>query len=130
MEIQNASGVCPERVRPLKSTAVIEIQSGSSGASSNAAAIAAFALSVSKIVSIRSTSAPPSLSARICSAYAALTQSNVTVRKAGSSTRGESESVMFSGPTEPATKRGFCGFRAVHASAASRASRAPSRFMS
>ena len=43
--------------------AVNEIQSGSSGASSSAAAIAAFALSVSKMVSMRSKSTPPSASA-------------------------------------------------------------------
>ena len=60
--------VWPERLRPLLSIAVKEIQSGSCGASSIAAAIAAFALSVSKIVSIRRKSTPPSASARICSA--------------------------------------------------------------
>ena len=67
-ESQNASIVCPESVRPLRSTIVTEIQSGSSGATSFAARIAAFALRVSKIVSIRSTSTPPSRSPRICSA--------------------------------------------------------------
>ena len=40
-----------------------QIQSGSCGATSRAAAIAAFALSVSKIVSISSRSTPPSASA-------------------------------------------------------------------
>ena len=69
-EVQNASTVCPERVRPLRSTAVNEIQSGSSGAASRAATIAAFAFSVSKIVSISSRSTPPSRRPRICSAYA------------------------------------------------------------
>ena len=51
-EAQNASTVCPERFRPLRSMAVNEIQSGSSGATSFAATIAAFAFSVSKTVSI------------------------------------------------------------------------------
>ena len=67
-ETQNASDVCPERFRPLRSIAVKEIQSGSSGATSAAATIAAFAFSVSKIVSIRRKSTPPSTSAAICSA--------------------------------------------------------------
>ena len=50
-ETQNASDVWPERFRPLRSMAVNESQSGSSGATSRAATIAAFAFSVSKIVS-------------------------------------------------------------------------------
>ena len=37
----------------------------------------------------------------------------MTARYAGSSTFGESESVTLSGPTEPATKRGLSGVRAV-----------------
>ena len=79
-EIQNASDVWPERLRPLLSIAVNESQSGSSGAAARAATIAAFALSVSKIVSISRRSTPPSRSARICSSYAACTWSNVTAR--------------------------------------------------
>ncbi len=80
IERQNASTVCPERVRPDRSTNS-EIQSGRSGATSWAAATAAFAFSVSKIVSISSRSTPPSASAAICSAYDALTRSKVTARK-------------------------------------------------
>ena len=102
-EIQNASTVCAERFRPLRSIAVNESQSGSSGAASCAAKIAALQLSVSKTVSMRSRSTPPSRSARICSAYTSTTSSNVAERYAGSSTRGESESETLSGPTEPAT---------------------------
>jgi len=49
-DVQNASTVWPERLRPLRSTAVNESQSGRSGATSSAATIAAFAFSVSKIV--------------------------------------------------------------------------------
>ncbi len=64
-EIQNASGVWPESVRPLRSVIVPESITGSrSPSSSNAssiAAIAAFALSVSKIVSTIRMSAPPSI---------------------------------------------------------------------
>jgi hypothetical protein len=52
------------------STIVTEIHRGSSGATSSAAAIAALAFNVSKIVSIKSRSTPPSRSARIWSAYA------------------------------------------------------------
>ena len=66
-ELQNASIVWPESVRPDRSTIVAEIQSGVSGAVSRAATIAAFAFSVSKIVSSISRSTPPSTSARICS---------------------------------------------------------------
>ncbi len=45
----------------------------------------------------------------ICSSYAAWTCSKVTARYAGSSTFGDSDSVTFSGPTEPATNRGLSG---------------------
>ena len=62
-EAQNASIVWPESVRPERSTIVAEIQSGTSGAVSRAATIAAFAFSVSKIVSSSSRSTPPSTSA-------------------------------------------------------------------
>ena len=129
-EIQNASTVWPERFRPDRSIAVNEIQSGSSGATSLAATRAAFAFSVSKIVSIMSRSTPPSRSAAICSAYASRTSSKVAARNAASSTFGDTESDTFSGPTEPATKRGLSGVFAVHASAAARARRAPSRLIS
>ena len=105
IESQNASAVCPDRFLPLWSTAVKESQRGRSGATSSAAAIAAFAFRVSKIVSIWSTSTPPSANPRICSAYAAVSSSNVIVRNAGSSTLGEMESVRLVGPTEPTTKR-------------------------
>src|SRR6266702_3741188 len=123
IESQNASTVCPERVRPDRSTNN-EIQSGRAGATSRAAAMAAFAFSVSKIVSISSRSTPPSASAAICSAYDALTWSKVTARKAGSSTLGETERVTLSGPTEPATNR------PPTSSAACRASWAPRMFIS
>ncbi len=120
-EVQNASVVCPVSVRPERSTMVTLIQSGSSGAVSRAATIAAFALRGSKIVSISSRSTPPSTRPRICSAYAAFTWSKVCVRYPGSSTRGDNVRVMFSGPTEPATNR---------SPADSRAMRAPATFMS
>ena len=60
--------VCPDRVRPLRSTMVTDSQIGSSGATSLAAAMAAFAFKVSKMVSMSRRSAPPSRSPRICSA--------------------------------------------------------------
>ena len=124
-ETQNASTVCPERFRPLLSIAVNDSQSGRSGATSRAATIAAFAFRVSKIVSTRRRSTPPSASAAICSAYVCLTSSNVTDRKAASSTFGDTERDTFSGPSAPATNRGRSGVRFVHSSAAARASRAP-----
>ena len=80
IETQNASEVWPERLRPLLSTAVNEIQSGSSGATAFAATIAAFAFSVSKIVSIMSRSTPPSRRAATCSSYVSRTRSKVTAR--------------------------------------------------
>ena len=44
----------------------------------------------------------------------------------GPSATADIEAVRFVGPIDPATKRGFCGLRAVNASAAQRASRAAS----
>ena len=117
-ESQNASTVWPERLRPLLSIAVNESQSGSSGASSSAAAIAAFALSESKTVSTARCRRRRRAARAIWCAYASRTSSNVTARYAGSSTRGESDSVTLSGPTAPATKRGLSGVFAVQASAA------------
>ncbi len=121
--VQNASIVWPLSVRPDRSTIVALIQSGSCGATERAATIAAFAFSVSKIVSIRRRSTPPSASPRICSAYDSTTWSKVCVRKPGSSTRGLSDSVMLSGPTDPATYPPC-------ASATSRAMPAPATLMS
>jgi hypothetical protein len=70
--VQNASSVCPERVRPEASVIVPEMTSGSLKPSrsntSVIAKIAAFALSVSKIVSTRSRSAPPAISPSAASA--------------------------------------------------------------
>ena len=68
IDVQNASMVWPDSVRPLRSTIVTEIHRGRSGATSKAAVIAALAFSVSKIVSINRRSTPPSRSPRICSA--------------------------------------------------------------
>jgi hypothetical protein len=59
---------------------VNESQSGSSGATTRAATIAAFAFNVSKIVSIRRKSTPPSRSAAICSSYVACTCAKLTAR--------------------------------------------------
>ena len=69
-----------------------------------AAQIAALALRVSKMVSISSTSTPPSRSAAICWRYASARSRNVITRKPGSSTLGESESVTLVGPIAPATQ--------------------------
>ena len=71
-EYQKAVGVWPESVRPDRSVIVPEIITGNRMAfSSNTCSVAktaALALSVSKIVSIRMMSAPPSISPRSCSA--------------------------------------------------------------
>ena len=71
MEYQKASAVWPDSVRPERSVMVPEIMIGSSTPiSSNASSTAtpaALALSVSKIVSIRMMSAPPSIRPRVCS---------------------------------------------------------------
>ncbi len=66
MDVQNASTVWPERVRPDASVIVPEMTIGTRSASASNAAwmpkIAAFALSVSKMVSTTSRSAPPATS--------------------------------------------------------------------
>ena len=71
-EFQNAPGVWPDSRRPERSVIVPEIITGTSRPRSSQiseiAKIAAFALSVSKIVSISKRSAPPSINPRACSA--------------------------------------------------------------
>ncbi len=133
-EFQNASVVWPESVRPDASVMVPEIMIGSftpaSSKCSSIAKSAALAFNVSKIVSTRIKSTPPSTSAFTATLYASFTWSKLTARKPGSFTSGESESVRFIGPRTPATKRGLPGVRAVYVSATSRAMRAPSRFSS
>ena len=133
-EFQNASTVWPERVRPLASTIVPEIMSGTSAprrsSSSRIAYSAALQFSVSKTVSTSSRSTPPSSSASACSAYAAASSSKLTLRNPGLLTSGESEAVRLVGPSAPATNRGRDGSRAVHSSAAARARRAAARLMS
>ncbi len=71
-EFQNAAGVWPERSRPERSVMVPDIITGSAwpfaSVTSAMAAIAALALSVSKMVSISRRSAPPSIRPLTCSA--------------------------------------------------------------
>ena len=70
-EYQKAVGVWPESVRPERSVMVPEIITGRrtpfSAKTSSTATIAALALSVSKIVSSRMRSAPPSIRPRAAS---------------------------------------------------------------
>src|SRR5215813_10160971 len=70
-EFQKAPGVWPDSSRPERSVIVPEIITGisrpRSSQISEMAKIAALALSVSKIVSIKSRSAPPSIKPRACS---------------------------------------------------------------
>ena len=133
-EIQNASIVCPESVRPLRSVIVTEISSGiSTPFSSNTSRMAtraALAFSVSTMVSTRITSAPPSTRPRACSLNASRRASKVIDRSAGLFTSGEIESTLLVGPMAPATKRGWSGVFAVHAAATRLAMRTPSRFIS
>ena len=132
-EFQNAAGVWPESKRPERSVMVPEIITGTripvSSVTSAIAAIAALALSVSKIVSISRRSAPPSSSPLTCSAYALRSSSKVTARKPGLATSGEIEAVRLVGPMAPATKRGRPSSLCA-TSAAARASLAPSRLSS
>ena len=71
-EIHSAAGVWPESVRPERSVMVPEIITGRrmprSSNRLSMAKIAALAFSVSKMVSIKRHSAPPSISPRACSA--------------------------------------------------------------
>ena len=132
-DCQNAPTVWPDSVRPDRSVMVPDTMSGVvtpvSAASRRAAQIAAFALSVSKIVSISSTSAPPSTRPAICWRYASAIWRNVIARYAGSSTFGDSDRVTLVGPIAPATQRGRPSAREA-ASTASRASRAPATLSS
>ena len=138
IETQKASIVCPDNVRPLRSVMVTEIINGSrwsvvvcrSSYSSSIATIAAFAFSVSTIVSTSSRSQPPSIRPRACSLKAFFSASNVMLRKAGLLTSGEIERMRLVGPIEPAANRGRDGSLAVYSSHAVRASLAPSRFSS
>ena len=70
-EFQKASVICPDRVRPEASVMVPEMMTGQrrprSSKSVSTAKIAALALRVSKIVSMRSRSAPPSTRPRVAS---------------------------------------------------------------
>ena len=129
IEFQKASVTWPESVRPLASVIVPEIITGTrsprSSKTSSIATIAAFAFSVSKIVSTRIVSAPPSSRPWVASRYDATSSSNDTLRKPASSTRGEIDAVRFVGPSTPATYRGRDGSRASKSSATARAIRAP-----
>jgi hypothetical protein len=73
---------------------------------------------------------PPSIRPRACSLKASRSWSKVMLRKAGLLTSGEIDRMRLVGPIEPATNRGRSGVRAVHSSAAARASFAPSTFIS
>ena len=109
-EFQNASTVWPDRMRPEASVTVPEIISGRrtlfSSKKVSMANSAALAFSVSKMVSTRNTSTPPSNSARACSRYEATSSSKVTLRAPGSFTSGEIDAVLGVGPKAPAAKRG------------------------
>ena len=91
---------------------------------------AALAFRVSKTVSTKRMSTPPSSKPLTASEYASTISSKLISRYPGSSTAGDRDRVLLVGPILPATNRGFSGLRCVYSSAIIRASRAPSRFMS
>ena len=133
-EIQKASTVWPERLRPERSVIVTEAMTGrrvprTSNARSTPAR-AAFAFRVSKAVSTRRRSAPPSRRPSACSWYASSSSAKVTERAPGSFTSRESEAVLLVGPSAPAThaKRPFSA--AMTPSTAWRAARAAATLMS
>jgi len=72
IEFQKASTVCPDRMRPEASVTVPETMTGRrsprASNTSSTAKMAALAFSVSKMVSIRTRSMPPSSSPFNCSA--------------------------------------------------------------
>ena len=130
-ECQNASGVCPESVRPLASVMVPEIINGSGSRSANtssSANSAALAFKVSNTVSIRIRSTPPATSPAAASRYACASSSKRTLRAPGSLTSGEMLAVRLVGPSTPATQRGFAGV--ANAAAARRAMAADSKLSS
>ena len=133
-EIQNASTVWPERLRPDRSVIVTDAITGRrKPRSSNARSIAnsaALPFSVSKTVSTSSRSTPPSSSPSACSWYAASRSSKPTARAPGSLTSRESEAVLFVGPSAPATQKVRPGCAAVTASHAARAARAAATLIS
>ena len=134
IEVQNASVTWPDSVRPLASVMVPETITGHlrprSSNTVSTAKIAALAFRVSKIVSMKSRSDPPSSRPLVASAYAATSWSKDTLRAPGSLTSGEMDAVRVVGPSAPATYRFLSGVRAVTSSATRRASRAASRFSS
>ena len=103
------SVVWPDKVRPEASVIVPETMMGSStpisSSTSRTANSAALAFKVSKMVSIRMISTPPSISARAASRIAAASSSKLMLRNPGSFTSGDSEAVRLVGPSAPATKR-------------------------
>jgi len=94
------------------------------------AIIAAFAFSVSKMVSIMRISTFPSMSPFVCSLYAPYKSSKEAARYPGSFTSGDMEVVLLVGPIAPATNLGFAGFWAVNLSAAFLAISAETLFIS
>ncbi len=116
-EFQNASTIWPESVRPDLSVIVTETMSGTRRAPSSksccAAKRAALRTSVSKTVSKRRTSAPPSSSPRTWSRYAAAISAKTCVRFPGSFTSTARESVRFVGPSGARDERVPSRFGAV-----------------
>ena len=125
IDAQNASIVCPLSVRPDRSTIVTEIQSGSSRR--DVARRGDRRLRVQRVedrLDQEQVGAAVGQAADLLRVRLAHLRRTCASGSPGSSTFGLSDSVMFSGPTEPATNL------PPAASAASRASRAPATFIS
>ena len=107
-EAAYASTVCPESVLPEASESVPLTMTGISVClsrqMSSTALSAAFALSVSKIVSMMMMSAPPSRSPLMASVYVSTSCWKVTSLAAGLLTSADMDEVRFVGPMEPAMK--------------------------
>ena len=121
IELKNASTVWPDSVRPERSGMVTLAITGTrltplANTSSNANS-AALQFSVSRWVSVRIRSTPPSIRARVCSANASTSSRNVTVRAPGSLTSGDSDALLVVGPIEPATNRGLPSSRSAWSAA-------------
>ena len=132
IECQNASGVCPDSVRPLASVMVPDTITGNrcprSSNTSSKAYSAALAFKVSNTVSIMMRSTPPATSPRAASAYASTSSGNRIFRAPGSFTSGEMLADRLVGPMTPATHLGCPG--TLNSSAVRRAMSAAATFIS
>ena len=125
-EFQNASGVCPDSVRPDASVIVPDTMSGRRRPARSKYALdrEQRRLGVQRVehgLDQQQVGAAVDQRRRRPRRTRATSSSNVTLRAPGSLTSGEIDAVRLVGPSAPATKRGWSGVRAVQRSAHSRA---------